>query len=130
MSTLKVANLQNTGSGAPTVKNSSGTEVGHFAKAWVNFAGTGTVVIRDSFNCSSVTDNGTGDYTINWNASFSNNDYSCVGAGGGTTGVPVAKMALSDNDFATGSVRMEIINASAGSKMDTGIISLAAFGDS
>ena len=130
MSTLKVANLQNTGSGAPTVKNSSGTEVGHFAKAWVNFVGTGTVAIRDSFNCSSVTDNGTGDYTIAWNANFGNNDYSCVGAGGGTSGIPVAKMALSGNDFATGSVRMEIINTATSTKMDTGIVSLAAFGDS
>ncbi|WP_449100471.1 phage tail protein [Pseudomonas veronii] len=34
--------------------------------AWVNFNGTGTVAIRDSYNCLSVTDNGTGDYTINW----------------------------------------------------------------
>ena len=34
--------------------------------AWVNFKGTGTVAILDSYNCLSVTDNGTGDYTINW----------------------------------------------------------------
>ncbi|NMY07572.1 hypothetical protein HBO38_03760 [Pseudomonas veronii] len=33
--------------------------------AWVNFNGTGTVAIRDSYNCLSVTDNGTGDYTVN-----------------------------------------------------------------
>lgn len=33
---------------------------------WVNFNGTGTVSIRDSYNCSSITDNGTADYTINW----------------------------------------------------------------
>lgn len=35
------------------------------ARAWVNFNGTGTVAIRDSYNVSSITDNGTGDYTVN-----------------------------------------------------------------
>lgn len=34
------------------------------AKAWMNFNGTGTVAIRDSYNCTSLTDNGTGDYII------------------------------------------------------------------
>lgn len=33
------------------------------AKAWVNFNGTGSVAIRSSFNVSSITDNGTGNYT-------------------------------------------------------------------
>jgi len=35
-------------------------------KAWVNFDGTGTVSIRESLNVSSITDNGNGDYTINF----------------------------------------------------------------
>jgi len=78
MSTIKVANLQNTGSGVPTVKNSSGTEVGQFCKAWVNFDGSGTVSIRDDFNVSSLTDNGTGNYTINFNTGLANNDYALV----------------------------------------------------
>jgi len=34
-------------------------------RAWVNFYGTGTVGIRDSGSVSSITDNGTGDYTVN-----------------------------------------------------------------
>ena len=78
MSTIKVANLQNTGSGVPTVKNSSGTEVGQFCKAWVNFDGSGTVSIRDDFNVSSLTDNGTGDYTITFDTALANNDYALV----------------------------------------------------
>jgi hypothetical protein len=36
------------------------------AKAWVNFNGTGTIAARDSENVSSLTDNGTGDYTVNF----------------------------------------------------------------
>ena len=78
MSTVKAANLQNTGSGAPTFKNSSGTEIGQLVKAWVNFDGTGTVAIRGDFNVSSLTDNGTGDYTITFDTALANNDYALV----------------------------------------------------
>jgi len=46
------------------------------AKAWVNFNGQGTVAIRDSYNVTSITDLGTGEYTVNYN-SFSNSNY-CV----------------------------------------------------
>ena len=46
------------------------------AKAWVNFNGTGTVAIRDSYNVTSITDNGVGIFTVNYN-SFSNSNY-CV----------------------------------------------------
>lgn len=38
---------------------------GNAVKAWVNFNGTGTVAIRASFNVSSITDNGVGNYTVN-----------------------------------------------------------------
>jgi hypothetical protein len=48
------------------------------AKAWVNFNGTGTVAIRDSFNVSSITDNGTGDYTINFTTAMPNANYAVV----------------------------------------------------
>lgn len=48
------------------------------SKAWVNFNGTGTISIRDSFNVSSITDNGTGDYTINFITPFTNTDYCFV----------------------------------------------------
>ena len=43
--------------------------------AWVNFVGTGTVSIRDSYNVSRFTDHGTGDYSVEWDGDFSNNDY-------------------------------------------------------
>ena len=78
MSTVKAANLQNTGSGAPVFKNSSGTEIGQLAKAWVNFNGTGTVAIRDDFNVSSITDNGTGSYTVNFTTAMTDANYVCV----------------------------------------------------
>jgi len=45
------------------------------AKAWVNFNGSGTIAIRASFNVSSITDNGTGDYTINLTTAMSDANY-------------------------------------------------------
>ena len=50
----------------PTVQDSAGTEIGTFCRAWVNFNGTGAVAIRSSFNVRDITDNGTGDYTVNF----------------------------------------------------------------
>lgn len=70
MSTLRVNTLQNT----------SGVEV-YTAKAWVNFNGTGTVAIRASGNVSSVTDNGTGDYTLNFTTALASANYCVSGAG-------------------------------------------------
>lgn len=48
------------------------------AKGWVNFNGDGTLSVRDDYNVSSVTDNGTGNYTINWDTDFSNANYAAV----------------------------------------------------
>lgn len=51
------------------------------AKLWINFNGTGTVSIRNSFNVSSVTDHGTGDYKYNFSNSFDNANYAWQGSG-------------------------------------------------
>jgi hypothetical protein len=48
------------------------------AKAWVNFNGTGTPAIRASYNVSSITDNGTGDYTVNFTTALVDANYSVV----------------------------------------------------
>ena len=48
-------------------------------KSWVNFNGQGTVAIRDSYNVSSITDNGVGIYTVNFTNAMPNADYSVAG---------------------------------------------------
>jgi len=48
-------------------------------RAWVNFNGTGTVAIRASGNVTSITDNGTGDYTVNFTTAFSDTNYALSG---------------------------------------------------
>ena len=70
MSTLNVSNITD---GTTTVGTSY--VVNGSAKAWVNFNGTGTVAIRDSFNISSLADNGTGVYTITFTNAFSDANY-------------------------------------------------------
>lgn len=59
----------------PTIQDSAGTQIGTFCRAWVNFNGTGTVAIRASFNVSSITDNGTGDYTVNFTTALPDANY-------------------------------------------------------
>jgi len=54
-------------------------------RAWVNFNGTGTVAIRASGNVSSITDNGTGDYTVNFTNALPDTNYSAVGSSGFTS---------------------------------------------
>ena len=60
-------------------KNSSGTEIGQLCKAWAKINGTGTAAIEDSFNVSSITDQGTGTYSFNFANTMSNADYSVAG---------------------------------------------------
>lgn len=56
--------------------------VNYPCRAWVNFNGTGTVAIRGSGNVSSITDNGTGNYTVNFTTAMPNANYSiAVGLG-------------------------------------------------
>ena len=47
-------------------------------KVWVNFNGTGVVAVRASFNVSSITDNGVGDYTINFATALVDANYAVV----------------------------------------------------
>jgi hypothetical protein len=61
-----------------------GINQARIAKAWVNFNGSGTVAIRGSYNISSITDNGTGDYTLNYSTSLGDENYTVIGCTGNT----------------------------------------------
>lgn len=80
-------------------------------KAWVNFNGTGTVAIRASDNVSSITDNGTGDFTINFTTAISDANYA-VTATAGTSGVAAGnnRYATAIADQSTTSVRIHVMN--------------------
>ena len=75
MSTVVVGTIQSNSTSPPTFNNTNGTEIGTLCRAFVNFNGTGTVAIRASFNVTSITDNGTGDYTVNFTNALPDANY-------------------------------------------------------
>ena len=72
MSTLKVNTIQNTSGGSSSTPEQM--EQGR-AKAWVHMNGITGSIIRDSFGISSITDNGTGNYTVNFSTAFANESH-------------------------------------------------------
>lgn len=77
MSTLSLANIESKAANTPPViKDSNGTEVGQFCRAWVNFS-SGTDPINDSFNIASITDVSAGIRTVTFTTAMSNANY-CV----------------------------------------------------
>ena len=66
------------------------TNQARVAKAWVRFDGTGTPAIAESYNFSSITDNGTGNFTANFSTNLSSANYSATGGVGmdGVAGNP------------------------------------------
>lgn len=96
-------------------------------KCWVNFNGTGTVAIRDSFNVDSITDNTTGDYTVFWTTDFANDDYSCVFTAGEDSGGTATRICYIRN-FNTGSIRVYVTNNSA-TATDVAAVTGIAIGD-
>ena len=67
--------------GADTsLSNLSATGENKVCQAWVNFNGSGTPSIRDSHNVSSITDNSTGNFRVNFSTSMANVNYSAVGS--------------------------------------------------
>ena len=107
MSTVKAANLQSTGSGAPTFQNSSGTEIGQLARAWINFNGESTVAIRDSFNVSSLTDSAEGRYVVNFATALPNANYILAGyVNDATSRCGIFGTDEAQPDFQTGSAKI------------------------
>jgi hypothetical protein len=99
-------------------------------RAWVNFNGTGTVAIRAAYNVTSITDNGTGDYTLNFTTALSDADYAVTisakyPASPGNTGVPSYAINRNTN-LTTGAVRINTAN-SIETLVDMDIVSAAIF---
>jgi hypothetical protein len=81
---------------------------GYFCRAWVNFDGTGTVAIRASGNVSSITDNGTGDYTVNFTTAMPDTNYASLLTSGGTEITSTSNLRISN--LATGSFTLLFSN--------------------
>ena len=91
----------------------SGTAPIYPCRAWVNFNGTGTVAIRGSGNVSSITDVGTGAYTVNFSTALVDANY-CINATGTHDSGSYAAIAYVANDTppTTSAVRIDCLNTS------------------
>jgi hypothetical protein len=90
--------------------NATGSAPVYACRAWVNFNGTGTVAIRASGNVSSLVDNGTGDYTVNFTTAMPDADYVLTGSANNAGPVNENIMALGPKrgtPYATGSIRVQ-----------------------
>ena len=95
------------------------------AKAWVNFNGTGTVAIRDSFNVSSITDNGTGNYTVNFITAMPNANYSFSMAAGTISGNYLFATPYGNNPTTT-QLQLHTVNPSS-SNVDPLYVNVSIF---
>jgi hypothetical protein len=112
MSTVVVGTIQSNSTSPPTFNNTNGTEIGTLCRAFVNFNGTGTVAIRASFNVSSITDNGTGDYTVNFATAMSDANYAVAVSGSITGGTLRLANVSGDSSPTTTSRRVTSANSS------------------
>lgn len=92
-------------------------------RAWVNFNGTGTVAIRASGNVSSITDNGTGDYTVNFTTAMPDADYSVTGMVGITALVRLARY----NSLTTSQIQNITVVNTSNSATDAAAVTIAVF---
>lgn len=124
MSTARFNTLQNA-AGSKSVPVD--TVVDGSAKAWVNFNGTGTVAIRAAFNVSSITDNGTGDYTVNLASALADVNYSVVG-GQGNAGASGFDLYMPWQQAPTKSTfRVASFTGNSGAFVDCAYVQLAIF---
>ena len=130
MSTLITQTVQSSTSAAPVFKNSSGTEKGQLATAWINFDGRFSDGIRDDFNISSFTElTGDGKYTLTFENAMANTNY-CVVSSGHLFETTVTGNAreVGANVLATGSYMLNV-SYNGSTNQDAANVFSAVFGD-
>jgi hypothetical protein len=105
--------------------NATGSAPVYACRAWVNFNGTGTVAILASGNVSSITDNGTGDYTVNFTTALQDANYAVNGSADytGSATNPV----FTYNTVSSGAVRLQTKNSTTGNAVDNPAVSVTIF---
>ena len=129
MSTLKVNTIQDSsGSNASTTEQINQGR----AKVWIHFDGQDTVAIRDSFNVSSLTDNGTGDYTITFDTAMANTNYAVTTTQPAQHNFTQAILGIEQdhtNAFATGSIRVQSVKTGTNAAVDRDVQCVVIHGD-
>jgi len=103
--------------------------VAYGCRAWVNFNGTGTVAIRASGNVSSITDNGTGDYTMNFTTAMPDANYSVTGNAESRSALSVVKLFQTNAGAlaAPTTTTARIVTGGAAANQDADYICTAVF---
>jgi hypothetical protein len=100
-------------------------------RAWVNFNGTGTVAIRASFNVTSITDNGVGDYTVNFTTAMSDANYSVVGTAKIVGGVGGQNIRIHNDAYTTSvtttAVKVQVTSSGNAALADSEMVNIAVF---
>ena len=109
-----------------TAKLGSAEQSG-LCKAWVNFNGTGTVAIRASYNVSSITDNGTADYTVNFTTAMVDANYCTNTTCDGSSQAASAQCPTIYSLGTTSAVRVNFYNPAAGAFQDRPVVNVAIF---
>ena len=125
--TTQIATTAYTRTAIPNVLNATGSAPMFACRAWVNFDGGGSSMrIRASGNVSSITDNGTGDYTVNFGTDMEDGHYAATAnwstglsrSGQDGQAIPI--------DYTAGSVRI-LLSDGAATAQDGSIVSVAIF---
>ena len=97
-------------------------------KAWVNFDGSGTVAIRAGYNVSSISDNGTGDYSVNFTTAMVDANYAIAGIASNNNGQSgTRELGIdTDNPPTVGNATV-ITGAAAGAKEDVPYVFVTIF---
>ena len=102
-----------------------GAAPGYLCRAWVNFNGAGTVAIRASGNVSSITDNGTGDYTVNFTTAMPDANYATTVTAGHVGTLQNSAMTMGSGATST-NVRAHTTNG-ANAAADFAVVSCSIF---
>jgi hypothetical protein len=89
-----------------TALNATGSAPIYACRAWVNFNGALLPSIRASGNVSSITDNGTGDYTVNFTTAMPDANFAAVATGQDFTEGGSGNQAMTTQAFTASSVRV------------------------
>lgn len=103
--------------------------IAYGCRAWVNFNGTSTVAIRASGNVTSITDNGTGSYAVNFTTAMPDTNYAAVMATKGSSGAGTPVVALEHASLAartTTSIAFYVL-ALSGATPDADVVEVAIF---
>ena len=126
MSTIKVGTIL-AADGSTTTQPSIPALDKRMAQAWVNFNGTGTVAIRDDYGVSSITDNGTGLYKVNFSTLMTNGNYVAIVGAADPNGNPSVETGAYVYTETNAKFNIVVNNGSGTAARDRAIVNAIVF---